>query len=137
MIDPPGPGVWFNSATGFGTLGYAAPAAIGASLGTPGWPVICLIGDGGLQFTLSELGCAKEVDAEVIFLVWNNRGYQEIETAMIDAGITPRGVDPNPPDFMKIADAYELMAIRVTERAKLAEIVSTASGPALIEFSST
>ncbi len=46
---------WFNSSTGYGTLGYGLPAAIGAKLAAPHAPVICLIGDGGIQFTLPEL----------------------------------------------------------------------------------
>ena len=60
------PGSWFNSATGFGSLGYALPAASGASLGAPKRPVVCLVGDGGLQFTLGELGVPRDVDASPI-----------------------------------------------------------------------
>ena len=134
LIDPPEPGVWFNSATGFGTLGYAAPAAIGASLGEPGRPVVCLIGDGGLQFTLAELGCAAETGAEVIFLVWNNRGYQEIETAMIEAGVTPLGVKPRAADFTKIAEAYGLAARHITDIGELPAAVGTSTTPCLIEY---
>ena len=52
------PGGWFNSATGYGTLGYGAPAAIGAAIAAPGAPVVCLAGDGGFQFTLPELAVA-------------------------------------------------------------------------------
>ena len=50
---PSRPRSWFNSSTGYGTLGYALPAAIGAKLAAPERPVVALIGDGGLQFTLS------------------------------------------------------------------------------------
>ena len=98
------PGHWFNSATGYGTLGYALPAAIGAWLGKCARrteeqageplnaPVISVMGDGGLQFTLPELGCAAELQADVVFLVWNNRGYQEIETSMQSRAVHPVGV---------------------------------------------
>ena len=134
MLDVPGPRRWFHSATGFGTLGYAAPAAIGAALGTPGRPVICLIGDGGLQFTLAELGSALDCGAEVIFLVWNNRGYQEIENAMVDADIVPRGVKPSAPDFVKVAKAYGMRVERVTDDVALKKAVTSAKGPCLIEF---
>ncbi len=134
MINPPGPRAWFNSATGFGTLGYAAPAAIGASIGRPGRPVVCVIGDGGLQFTLAELGSARDCDAKVIFVVWNNQGYQEIETSMIAADVTPLGVRPSAPDFVKIADAYGLPAERVTEIEKLGRIIARSKPTCLIEY---
>src|SRR6201999_1482530 len=81
------PGRWFNSSCGYGALGYAPPAAIGAALAAPGETVVCLVGDGGLQFTLPEIGVALEAGAPVIFIVWNNRGYREIETSMLDAGV--------------------------------------------------
>src|SRR5262249_10515635 len=78
------PRSWFNSATGFGSLGYALPAAIGAGLAAPDRPVVALVGDGGLQFTLGELGVARDVDAWLAVVVWNNHGYREIRTAMKD-----------------------------------------------------
>lgn len=133
-LDVPRPGAWFHSATGYGTLGYAAPAAIGAALGAPERPVVCLTGDGGLQFTLAELGSAADAEANVVFLVWNNQGYLEIETAMVEADIAPIGVRPSAPDFVAIAEAYGLPAKRVTEASALAEAVKTAKGPALVEF---
>ena len=48
---PTRPRSWFNASTGYGTLGYALPAAIGAKLARPDRPVVALIGDGGLLFT--------------------------------------------------------------------------------------
>ena len=51
---------WFNASTGYGTLGYALLAAIGAKLARPERPVVALVGDGGLQFTLPELASAVE-----------------------------------------------------------------------------
>ena len=127
-------GAWFNSATGFGTLGYAAPAAIGAALGRPDHTTICLIGDGGLQFTLAELGSAHDTQANVVFIVWNNHGYQEIENAMLDADINPIGVTPSAPDFTKIAQAYGLPARRVTSSNHLFQALRELSRPCLIEF---
>ena len=107
------PGGWFNAATGYGALGYGPPAAIGAALAVPDAPVVCLTGDGGFQFTLPELGAALDAGAPVIFVVWNNRGYREIETSMLDVGVEPVGVSPAPPDFCKIADAYGIAAERL------------------------
>jgi acetolactate synthase-1/2/3 large subunit len=100
------PGSWFNSATGYGTLGYALPASTGAGLAAPERPVVCLIGDGGLQFSLGELAVLRDVDAWSAILVWNNRGYGEIRSSMLAAGIQPVGVDVQPPDFALLAAAY-------------------------------
>ncbi|WP_239515623.1 thiamine pyrophosphate-dependent enzyme, partial [Klebsiella pneumoniae] len=60
LVDLDEPRRWFNASTGYGTLGYGLPAAIGAKLGEPGRPVVSLMGDGGLQFTLPELASAVE-----------------------------------------------------------------------------
>jgi acetolactate synthase I/II/III large subunit len=100
------PGSWFNSATGYGTLGYALPASTGAGLAAPERPMVCLVGDGGLQFSLGELAVLRDVDAWSAIIVWNNRGYGEIRSSMIAAGIVPAGVDVQPPDFALLAAAY-------------------------------
>ena len=100
------PGSWFNSATGYGTLGYALPASTGASLGAPDRPVVCLVGDGGLQFSLGELAVPRDVNAWTAVVIWNNRGYGEIRTSMLAVGIEPEGVEVRPPDFSHIARAY-------------------------------
>ena len=97
-FNPEQPRRWFNSSTGYGTLGYALPAAIGAWLGggshaSQRRPVACLIGDGGLQFTLSELACAVETRTPIIVLLWNNQGYEEIKKYMVNRAIEPVGVD--------------------------------------------
>ena len=103
---PERPRSWFNSTTGYGTLGYALPAAIGAKLAAPDRPVVALIGDGGLQFTLPELASAVEAGLPVIVLLWNNHGYGEIKTYMVERGIPPIGVDIYTPDLVAIARAY-------------------------------
>jgi acetolactate synthase-1/2/3 large subunit len=119
------PGGWFNAATGYGALGFGAPAAVGAALAVPDAPVVCLTGDGGLQFTLAELGSALDANAPVIFVVWNNRGYREIETSMRDAGVEPVGVSPAPPDFVAVAKAYGLAAERIEGAADLPAALET------------
>jgi len=100
------PGSWFNSATGYGTLGYALPASSGAGLGAPARPVICLIGDGGLQFSLGELAIPRDVGAWTANVVWNHHGYGEIKTSMIALDIEPEGVNVRPPQFADLARAY-------------------------------
>ena len=122
------PGSWFNSATGYGTLGYALPASTGAGLAAPDRPVVCLVGDGGLQFSMSELAVLRDVDAWNAVIIWNNRGYGEIRTSMLAVGIEPAGVDVRPPDFAHIARAYGYAHRRITSRDAL--------GAALDDFGS-
>ena len=131
------PGGWFNAATGFGALGYGPPAAIGAALAVPDATVVCLSGDGGFQFSLPELAAAADAGAPVIFVVWNNSGYREIETSMRDAGVEPVGVSPAPPDFAKVADAYGIAAERLASPDGLPDALRRAQAakkPYLIEI---
>ncbi|WP_250958473.1 5-guanidino-2-oxopentanoate decarboxylase [Rhizobium sp. CG5] len=128
---------WFNAATGYGALGYGPPAAIGASVAEPQTPIVCLAGDGGLQFSLAEIGSARDIAAKVIFLVWNNDGYEEIKNHMLECGIEPEGVTPSAPDFPMIARAYGVPACRLANISELPEALRWAAqqpGPALIEI---
>nr|WP_272212912.1 5-guanidino-2-oxopentanoate decarboxylase [Marinicella sp. W31]MDC2878840.1 5-guanidino-2-oxopentanoate decarboxylase [Marinicella sp. W31] len=131
------PKLWFNSATGYGALGYVPPGPIGAAIGEPSRPVVAIVGDGGLQFSLAELGTAVDEKADVVFLVWNNRGYREIETYMEDAGIVPEGVTPTPPDMEKIANAFGLGFSSTADEDELVAAVEDAAargGVHLVEF---
>jgi acetolactate synthase I/II/III large subunit len=132
-----GPARWFNASVGFGALGYGLPAAIGASLAAPERTVVCLVGDGGLQFTLAELGTAIESGARLIVLLLNNRGYGEIRSAMLARAIEPVGVDLHTPDFQAIARAYGWETARLVTAATLPEVLSGAEargGATLIEI---
>lgn len=121
------PRQWFNSATGYGTLGYALPAALGASLGAPDRPVVCLIGDGGLHYSLGELAAIQQTGRPVIVLVWDNRGYGEIKTALQDAGAEPVGVDLFTPDFRALAGAYGMTAEAPDSLADLPDMLRAAA----------
>jgi acetolactate synthase-1/2/3 large subunit len=92
--------------SGYGTLGYALPAAIGAKTGSPCRQVVALSGDGGLQFTVSELATAADLDLPLPVVVFDNGGYGEIRAEMLSRGDTPRGVDQRTPDLCAIARAY-------------------------------
>ncbi len=130
------PGSWFNSAMGFGTLGYALPAAHGAALAAGDRPVICLAGDGGLHFTLGELAALRDRDARVIVVVWNNASYGEIKHAMRRRGVTPIGVELFTPDWLKLAEAYGIPAARLDQTGSLPALLRTAAarpGPSLIQ----
>jgi len=133
---------WFNSSTGYGTLGYALPAAIGAWLGRASeaharGAVVCLIGDGGLQFTLSELASAVEARTPIIVLLWNNQGYEEIKKYMVNRSIEPVGVDIYTPDFIGVAKALGCAAEPVAGVEELKVALRKAGdrqGPTLIEI---
>jgi acetolactate synthase-1/2/3 large subunit len=113
------PGTWFNSATGYGTLGYALPASTGAGLACPDRPIVCLVGDGGLQFSLGEMAGPRDAGAWTAIVVWNNYGYGEIKTSMIAVGIEPEGVDVRPPEFSHLAAAYGYAHCVVDDLASL------------------
>ena len=86
--------------------------SLGAKLGEPGRPVVSLMGDGGLQFTLPELASAVEAKVGIVVLLWNNHGYGEIKRYMERREITPLGVDIYTPDFLAIApgDSVKFLA---------------------------
>lgn len=128
---------YFHSASGFGTLGYAIPAAIGAKLGCPKLPVIGLIGDGASQFTISELASAVEAEVPVIILLWNNSGYGEIKRFMEEGDITPIGVDIHTPDFIGLGRAFGCEVAQALDlRALKTELIAASkrNGPTLIEI---
>ena len=105
FFQPASPRSYFNSSTGYGTLGYGLPAALGAKLGAPDRPSVCLIGDGGLQFSLAELASAVEAKIASAIIVWNNASYGEIKAMMAERGIPQIGVDIFAPDFVALAKA--------------------------------
>jgi acetolactate synthase-1/2/3 large subunit len=119
-FNAPRPGAWFNSSTGYGALGYALPASTGASLAAPDRPVVCLVGDGGLQFSLGEMAGPRENNCWTAIVIWNNYGYGEIKTSMIAVDIEPEGVDIRPPDFEQLAAAYGYEHCVVEDLAGLA-----------------
>jgi acetolactate synthase-1/2/3 large subunit len=129
---------WFNSSVGYGTLGYAIPAAIGAALGAPERPVVCVTGDGGAQFTLPEMMVAVEERLPVTFIIWNNAAFGEIATAMESAGVEVVGCSPTPPDFARQAQAFGMGYARCDATPEgLAKVLRTrtdAPGPCLIEI---
>jgi acetolactate synthase-1/2/3 large subunit len=137
FFQPLRPRSWFNSSTGYGTLGYGLPAAIGAKLAAPERQVVALIGDGGLQFTLPELAAAVEARTPVIVLVWNNQGYKEIKTYMAEKSLPEIGVDIFTPDFLAIARGFGCAAERAGSLDHFRECLEAAAErrfPTLIEL---
>jgi acetolactate synthase-1/2/3 large subunit len=117
--EAPQPRSYFNSSTGYGTLGYGLPAAIGAKLGQFDRPAVCLIGDGGLQFSMPELASAVEAQVPIAVVIWNNTGYGEIKAYMRDRQIPEIGVDIYTPDFIAIAQGLGCHATRPADIAAL------------------
>ena len=109
---------------GLGTMGFALPAALGAKMGAPNREVVAIIGDGGFQMTIQELGTIFQTQAAVKVVVLNNdflgmvRQWQQLffdkryaSTEMVN------------PDFVKIAEGYFIDAKRVTKREELGKAV--------------
>ena len=121
--------------TGFGTLGFAVPAAIGAALGAPDRPVAALSGDGGLMFTVAELAMAAELGLSLPVVVFVNEGYGEIRNQMLEAGQPPVGVDLPVPDLPGVARALGCEGVPVADPDGLRAAVAaalTAPVPTLI-----
>jgi len=133
------PGVWFHP-SGYGALGFALPAAIGARIAQPQRPIVALAGDFGTQFTLQELMTAVELDLTLPLIVWNNGALGQIRDDMRAAGITPIGVVARNPDFVALAHACGAAGARVPDAPALAEALRGAlarPGPTLLEVNAT
>ena len=109
---------------GLGTMGFALPAAIGAKMGAPDREVVAIIGDGGFQMNIQELGTILQTKVPVKIVVLNNqflgmvRQWQEL---FFD-GRYASTVMTNP-DFVKIAQGYGIEAKQVSERTELKEAI--------------
>lgn len=129
------PGAWHHP-SGYGTLGFAMPAALGAKIAAPQRPVLALHGDYGLQFTIQELGTAVEAGVSLPIVVWNNSALGQIRDDMVASGIAPIGVIARNPDFVSLAEAWGARGVRVGDGAALTAAVQAAlqyAGPTLIE----
>ena len=122
---------------GLGTMGFALPAAIGAKMGAPDRQVVAVIGDGGYQMTIQELGTIFQTGAAVKILVLNNeylgmvRQWQQL---FFDRRYA--STEMTNPDFVTIAKGYHIPAQKVTERKDLASAIEemiNAEGPYFLE----
>ena len=109
---------------GLGTMGFALPAALGAQLFDYSRQVICVVGDGGIQMTIQELGTIKQTKAPVKIVLLNNnylgmvRQWQQM---FFDKRYSFTELDN--PDFIMLAEAYGIKAQKVSDRADLQEAV--------------
>ena len=127
------------SAGGSGPMGYEVPGAMGAKVGRPDKVVWSIAGDGGFQMTMCELATLVENKIPVKFAIMNNgvlgmvRQWQDLfyeknYVATIYSGS---------PDFVKLAEAFGILGLRVTDRAQVKSAIHQAmeyDGPALIDF---
>ena len=129
------PRTWFVP-SGFGTLGFALPAAIGASLARPDTPSIAIIGDAGIMFTIQDLMTAVQERVPIVVVVFNDEGYG-VERRHQDHLYGRRsGVDVRPPDFVAVARAFGARGLLVDDLSRVGETVALAldaEGPTLIE----
>jgi 5-guanidino-2-oxopentanoate decarboxylase len=99
------PKTWFFPA-GYGTLGFALPAAIGGQLAAPRRPTVAMMGDGGFLFTMQELGTAVEQKLPLAIVLWNNDSLAQIRDGMKARGIPTIGVNQLNPDYIAVAKAF-------------------------------
>ncbi|KIN61545.1 putative acetohydroxy acid synthase large subunit [Sulfitobacter noctilucae] len=128
------PGHWHHP-YGFGTLGYATPAAIGGAVARRGKPTMAIIGDYGFHYTVQELGVAVELGLSLPIILWDNGKLGEIEDSMVRAQIAPNAVVARNPDFVKLAEAFGAGAVAPQTLEEMQAAVAAAfkaDGPTLI-----
>jgi acetolactate synthase-1/2/3 large subunit len=112
--------------SGYGTLGYGLPAAIGAKVGDPDRPVVAVLGDGGVMFTVAEIATAAELGLALPVVIADNSGYGEIRNEMADRGDPVHAVTFGAPDFALLGEALGCHGVRLTGPAGLAAAVREA-----------
>jgi thiamine pyrophosphate-dependent acetolactate synthase large subunit-like protein len=121
--------------TGYATLGYGLPAAIGAKVAAPARPVIGLFGDGAAMFSIQELITATEQRLALPIVIVDNGGYAEIRDQMVARDITPQAVDlyrPDSPALARAVGAHGVVATTADEIASMAAEGLTADRPTVI-----
>ena len=123
---------------GLGTMGFGLPAAIGAQVGKPDTKVILISGDGSIQMNIQELATIAEQQLPIKIVILNNnylgmvRQWQEIFHERRYSSTPMLG-----PDFVKLADAYNILGLRVTSKESVNETIEKGlnhPGPVIMEF---
>lgn len=121
--------------TGFGTLGFTVPVAIGSALAAPDRQVVGISGDGGLLFTATELATAAAERLPIAVVVFDNGGYGEIRNEMVDRDEEPVAVAAPPRDLVLLAQSLGAHGVRVETPDQLtAELAAarTRTGPTVV-----
>ncbi|WP_299934283.1 thiamine pyrophosphate-binding protein [uncultured Pelagimonas sp.] len=123
--DMPRAGYWHHP-YGFGTLGYALPAAIGGAVARRALPTLSILGDYGFQYTVQDLGTAVELGLSLPIIIWDNGKLAEIEESMIQSQIAPNAVVAQNPDFLALARAYGAGAVEPKSLEEMQQAVLAA-----------
>lgn len=129
---------WLNSG-GLGAMGYGFPAAMGAAVARPKDLVVAVVGDGGFQMSMNELATIKQYNIPVKILMINN-GYLGMVRQWQEQFYEHRYSHSDmevAPDFMKLAEAYGVPALRATKASEVTRTLEKGlniPGPALIEM---
>ena len=111
---------------GWAGLGFAFPASMGAKVGQPQRPVICVSGDGGFQYNAQELGTAVQYGINPIVMVFNDNAWGVLKGYQRDRGSRPMATDLVNPDFVKLFDSYGIGGTRVHNVAEMTRAVQDA-----------
>ena len=113
---------WINSG-GLGTMGFGLPAALGVKLADPKATVVCITGDGSIQMNIQELSTAKQYDIPIVVICLNNHflGMVKQWQDLIYSGRHSQTYMNSLPDFVKLAEAYDHVGIRITKPEELEE----------------
>lgn len=122
---------------GFGTLGYAVPAAVGAKLAAPDTEVVAIAGDGGFLFTGEELATSVRLKQNLPIIIWNNNAFGAIRATRTAAyGRSSSDDELVNPDFVAYAQAFGAAGTRVGSPEELQPALAAAfkrEGPTIIE----
>lgn len=110
---------------GLGTMGFGLPAAIGAKVGAPERTTVAIIGDGGFQMTLQELGTIMQAEVDVKIMIFNNQFLGMVrQWQQLFHDKRYSFVDITSPDFVQLAKAYNIPGKSINKRADLKSAVS-------------
>lgn len=111
---------------GAGTMGFGLPAAIGAKFGAPHRTVIAIIGDGGIQMTIQELGTIMQTEVNVKIVILNNQFLGMVrQWQQLFHDKRYSFVDITSPDYVTVAKGYHIKGQKVSERADLQQALQT------------
>lgn len=111
---------------GWAGLGFGFPAAMGAKVGRPECPVICVTGDGGFQYNAQELGTAVQYGINPIVMVFNDSAWGVLKGYQQERGGRRMATDLVNPDFIKLFDSYGIGGTRVRDVAEMTRAVQDA-----------
>jgi thiamine pyrophosphate-dependent acetolactate synthase large subunit-like protein len=114
--------------SGYGTLGYSLPAALGAKVAAPDRTVVAIIGDGGFQYTMQEVATAVQFELGVPIVIFNDSTYTAVKEAQArEHDRRYIAVDLVNPDFLKLAEAYGIPGVRAETPEALTLAIREAS----------